>query len=717
MKFKKKHMFFVIIFCLVATSLTYLVLKFGPHSTSHTSDEQEQNLSSKKQAQTTKGAKKEEAHSKNKKHDSLEPIVSVFENIKLSESELESFYQRRYEPREITLKISGLKINKRHFQIERVQELPEKLSIPLPDGGIKEFTRKYIDFKDKNNFVWVGSTVDDELETIHLSAYNLSFVGSIETRQATYEIKHLSKEKNIIRKINQSKYPENPNDGVIDPDIMAKKNNKKVDTPTFSKASDTSGSVTGRADAPIVIDIVVGYSHLIKAAEGGADAAIALITLFVAAANITHRNSDTGVALNLRAMMELNVKALSSQEDDLDQLYDVNLEDSNSTSPYYTLMNQRSQTNSDLAALFTEKYTDSCGIAYLLSKRHSSSGFRGRGVSVSAANCLTYVFSHEIGHNLGCQHNREDAKNPNYTLPYAFGFRSTAKGFRTTMSYACTGWDCPKRIFYFSSPDKTVDGISIGQDDQIDNVRSIRERASIISNINESTEARDLSPPQITQQPQGGSIPDGDSLQLSVTATGNNLTYLWYRDDLLLKTQKQPTMTLESSLTSLTGLHVYHVIVLNPNGLIKSNDIEVYFLRKPRLINDLNDLILSLNDWAQFSFSVQAYPEPTVVWLKNDKTIDLSQLPSFSPSTSVPIELEPNYSYPELPLGPAQWFHRGVYSATLTNSQGSTQTKKVRLGLTSEDKWDEYLSDRNPASSIEFGKIDRDLGIKSQGGL
>ena len=58
-----------------------------------------------------------------------------------------------------------------------------------------------------------------------------------------------------------------------------------------------------------------------------------------------------------------------------------------------------------------------------------------------------------MGHNQGDQHNIEDT-NLRWSLRYSYGYRlCQTGGFRTVMSYACTGGT---RISYFSNPDVSL---------------------------------------------------------------------------------------------------------------------------------------------------------------------------------------------------------------------------------------------------------------------
>ena len=92
-----------------------------------------------------------------KKKDLSESVKGIFETFTLTPIELESFHARRYEKREVTREIVGLKIDRKAFKVGTAKELPKKLRIPLPGEGIKEFELQHVDFKNGENFVWVGN--------------------------------------------------------------------------------------------------------------------------------------------------------------------------------------------------------------------------------------------------------------------------------------------------------------------------------------------------------------------------------------------------------------------------------------------------------------------------------------------------------------------------------------------------------------------------------
>ena len=554
----------------------------------------------------TKGAEvdigkriQEQANPRGKNQGTTKPI---FEKFQLTDSELEIFYERRYEPREVTLSISGLRIDKRVFQVEAEQELPLRLKIPLPEGGEKEFIRSHVDFGNKNSFVWVGTSTDDPLETVHLSSHKLFIVGSVETPQGSYEIKHLSGDKNIIRKINRSQFPREMDD-------VVSYNAKGVtrDDSSFSSGADIDeGGRLALNNGVVVVDIIIGYSNLIESAEGGASATIALLNLAVSVANTTHRNSNTRVVLYVTNRVKLNVN--SSQYDSQTQmLQEMNwasmAHDSSNfiydeSNPYHVLMRRRARTKADVVALFTEKYSVSCGRASILKLGVTSAEFKHYAMNVNAANCQISTLSHEIGHNLGAEHNAENVGSNPTSLPYARGFRSESAQVLTVMSYPCNANGCSDygfEVFYFSNPTRILRNTNIGRANQADNSRAIRERVSLIQNIFQGTnDNRSFVPnssrnlPSITQQPLGGNVPAGGSLTLRVGAASNSggaLKYKWYRNEqvsagttgVFLYGENRSTLVLTPQ--SYTGASSYFVRVFNNNGVVSSSVVNVNFPR------------------------------------------------------------------------------------------------------------------------------------------
>ena len=101
----------------------------------------------------------------------------------------------------------------------------------------------------------------------------------------------------------------------------------------------------------------------------------------------------------------------------------------------------------DVAALLVLEL-DYCGYAWM----HTLTS--GKTFSVTAKDCATgyYSFGHEIGHNIGANHNKEVASNSkfSYGLGHLIAAGSASTGYRTIMAYSAAGHST--RVNYWSNP-------------------------------------------------------------------------------------------------------------------------------------------------------------------------------------------------------------------------------------------------------------------------
>lgn len=166
-----------------------------------------------------------------------------------------------------------------------------------------------------------------------------------------------------------------------------------------------------------------------------------------------------------------------------------------------TVHAMRDQISADLVCLTLHRRdTSSAGIAYLMTRpgdvHNPTFGFSVVDFSVFT---IQSIFSHEIGHNLGCAHDRENSKDSagkpsSGAYPYSYGYRFTGLDgiqYRTIMSYAPGN-----RLAYFSNPDITAPnpigrpvGIPAGQTGEADNARTIRQDAYEIASYRLSPDA------------------------------------------------------------------------------------------------------------------------------------------------------------------------------------------------------------------------------------
>lgn len=225
------------------------------------------------------------------------------------------------------------------------------------------------------------------------------------------------------------------------------------------------------------IDLLVLYTPASRALYGKSGIE-AMIMAAVTDANTTYQNSQISATLNLKAMVEVpytedgNISnALSRLQASADGFMD-------------TAHSLRETHAADVVSLVCED-SNSAGVGYVMTS--VSTSFAPYAFNVVFSGALSgLTLPHEIGHHMGCQHNRENSSSAG-AFPYAYGMRNCTvdgTGFRTVMSYYCS--DAP-RIPYFSTPNLQYNGIPLGvayeasPSTSSDNVRCINATVATVA--------------------------------------------------------------------------------------------------------------------------------------------------------------------------------------------------------------------------------------------
>jgi hypothetical protein len=94
-----------------------------------------------------------------------------------------------------------------------------------------------------------------------------------------------------------------------------------------------------------------------------------------------------------------------------------------------------------------------------------------------------YTFAHEMGHNMGSQHDRANAGASTGAYSYSYGYQDPNRAFRTIMAYNCAS-GCP-RINYWSNPAVSYNGKPTGVADEADtsadNAHSLNNTSGFVS--------------------------------------------------------------------------------------------------------------------------------------------------------------------------------------------------------------------------------------------
>ena len=228
----------------------------------------------------------------------------------------------------------------------------------------------------------------------------------------------------------------------------------------------------GAPSGSMVADVLVAFLPGVSNNLGGQDGAIALAEIAVVQANVAYANSLIPLELSLAAAQE----TAQGGTGDLNQMLSLLRHPSDGW--YDEMHSLRDSVGADFVSLLTGAGggTSYCGFGYIMN--NVSPGFASDAFSVLKYSCVAFdTFAHELGHNMGCNHDRQSGVPGAGAFTYSFGYRTPgATTHRTIMAYPPGD-----PINYFSSPDITYGGSPLGVADpannSADNARTIRETA------------------------------------------------------------------------------------------------------------------------------------------------------------------------------------------------------------------------------------------------
>lgn len=321
------------------------------------------------------------------------------------------------------------------------------LSLSLFDGKSFEASRTGTETRSLDNVTWRGKI---SLEKFHgdvvLTFYKGYAAGLIYSPDAVYEIVPRG-DRHFLVELDQTAFPECAGDVKGEPAA-----------PTAAP----SASV----DSGDRIDVLVLYTAAVRNSLGGDAQAQTVAQQAIDATNTAYINS------RIRQRVQLVGAQLTSLSETGD--FGTELSNLRGSSEAATA---RNNAKADLVDMLTNS-TAACGIGYLMG---GAGGNQNNGFTVTARTCAVgnLSFAHELGHNMGSQHNPENGSNPTY--PYGFGHYVNGS-YRTVMSYSdpCTS-GCT-RVAYFSNPNIVFNGFPTGISNARDNARSINNTADWIAN-------------------------------------------------------------------------------------------------------------------------------------------------------------------------------------------------------------------------------------------
>ncbi len=278
---------------------------------------------------------------------------------------------------------------------------------------------------------WVGHITNRPLSTVILTVSGDFVTGIVRDDTTMFEIAGLGGGVHRIDQLNTSAMPRTRDTVLGPPGGAVAEELHKDPAPSMPAA------VPG-------VDILVYYSTGVRIQAGGTAQAEALAARYVAESNTAYARSGVNGQVRLLGALEVPAPDGANAEALLPSLR-----------AHPLVQSHRHLGGADLVALLLTHIESTmpdfiqCGFAYI-----------GPGIDAAFSVTATrsecdagYLFTHEIGHNLGAQHATEDGVviGPHFPL-HARGYKAPNRTFRTMMTYPCqAGPDCPV-ILNFSNP-------------------------------------------------------------------------------------------------------------------------------------------------------------------------------------------------------------------------------------------------------------------------
>ena len=268
---------------------------------------------------------------------------------------------------------------------------------------------------------------------------------------------------------------------LVPPEPVAPQASSAMDAPLAADAIQTSAAdlPPTPGDSASEIDVLIVYTAEAETQAGGPSGMQALINQAFSMANSSYSESQIPLTIIKAGTYKVNyTPSTTDMGVDLARITGKNdgyMDDIHA---------QRDLVKADMVCLLRGNYTSlHCGIGYAMTEAYLGPGFEQYCFSVCANTCITnQTFAHELGHNMGCMHDRINAGEYG-AYPYSYGWRwngtsPSATQYRTIMAYL-PGF----RTSYFSNPNITFDGAPTGVAGMVDNALSITNTAPIVANF------------------------------------------------------------------------------------------------------------------------------------------------------------------------------------------------------------------------------------------
>ena len=367
----------------------------------------------------------------------------------------------------------------------------------------------------ERSWVWRGRDPADPAASAILLVRGDRVTGNVRTRDGFFEIRALEGGRHLVREASLVTTPA-IEDAVVPPVPLAPRKSDQVLAP---KAA---------AGTP-VLDTLVVYTPSARRLIGGSQSIQDSISLAIAEVNASFAASAVNAQIRLLAAVELNLQLGQPEQITGDYLDRIR---NHGETPGTTLNALRAHYGADLVSIWVAPcppeiaWQCSLGMAYIsTSDNIFVDTFAYSLVQANVALGPYYTFTHEIGHNMGCVHDRLNSALTGW-FPYSYGYQQTAQSpqFVTLMAYQSNGCANCVRINHWSNPlvvyppAPAGGGVPTGRPasgtNAADNALTINNTAGVIAAFRPTANPTPNQPP--TAQPQKLSTKRGAALPVTL---------------------------------------------------------------------------------------------------------------------------------------------------------------------------------------------------------
>ena len=353
--------------------------------------------------------------------------------------------------------------------------LEDSPRLPLLDQRVYDLQRTDLERRGPSDFAWRGKVVDPqrgEVGTATLTVLGDLMAGLIVMNDGLYEIEPTPAGGHRLIQVDTAT---GTCGGQVLPDLPARTPRQRQAARMAAEAAGAAGRSSGKvrtenAAATSRLDVLAVWTPAARNGLGGTRQVRLLIQNSVDVTNTSFINSRIDARVNLVHAREVNYAETGNPETDL-----------------FWVKNDkgvaalRKTVGADMVSMFVNQMVGACGIGFLMSNDAYTPEFAPWAYSTVKRACGALVLAHELGHNMSCNHDVQNA-SPEYALfPYSFG-HIVEGSFRTVMAYNNSCTICPW-VENFSNPDVSRDGQPTGVAGQRDNARAINNTRDLVSSF------------------------------------------------------------------------------------------------------------------------------------------------------------------------------------------------------------------------------------------